>query len=155
MKIYLVRHGESIATGSDDERPLSEKGKSDIQNLANFISPLGLSVSYILHSKKFRAQQTAKILSSSMKIEKGIETRNELDPLARVDDLLEEIYARNVDILLVGHMPFMGKLVTQFISGNEEKDMVAFKTGTMLCLEQVEGKQWVLCWMINPGLLIE
>jgi phosphohistidine phosphatase SixA len=32
MKIYLVRHGESIAIGSDDERPLSEKGKSDIQN---------------------------------------------------------------------------------------------------------------------------
>src|SRR5580698_9181909 len=102
MKLYLVRHGDSIATGSDDERPLSEKGQSDIQYLANFISSLDLSVSRVLHSKKFRAQQTAIILSSSMKVGKGIETRSELDPLAFVNDILEEIYIRNENVLLVG-----------------------------------------------------
>lgn len=152
MKIYLLRHGDGIATGSDDERPLSGKGKSDIQHLANFISPLKLSIAYLLHSKKFRAQQTAKILSSGITINKGIETRSELDPLAFVGDMIEEIYARNEDLLLVGHMPFMGKLAAQLMIGNKEKDIVAFKTGTMLCLEQVENRQWIIRWMINPEL---
>lgn len=155
MKIYLVRHGDSIATGPDDERPLSEKGKSDIQHLANFISPLTLQVSLVLHSQKFRAQQTAKILSLSMQVESGVETRNELDPMAFVGDILEEIHARKKNILLVGHMPFMGKLAAQLIRGNEEQDVVAFKTGSMLCLEQVENDQWVIRWMLNPELFYQ
>lgn len=47
MKLYLVRHGESETTGSDDERSLSTKGKEDIERLSNFISHLKLQVSHV------------------------------------------------------------------------------------------------------------
>lgn len=152
MKLYLVRHGESIALGSDDKRPLSEKGEADIQSLANFISPLKLQVAHIFQSPKRRAQQTAEILSSKIVIANGIETKAELDPMASLNNILEELFVLNEDVLLVGHMPFLGKLVAKLITGNENKDIVSFKAGSMVCLEQIESEQWVILWMLNPEL---
>lgn len=152
MKLYLVRHGESATTGADDERPLSEKGMTDIKRLANFIDPLKLEVSYIYQSPKKRAQQTAKILSSNISVTKGIETKIELDPLASVNDIYDEMTVLNQNILLVGHMPFMGKLVCKLITGNEKKDIVSFKAGTMICLEKIDNDQWIIRWMLSPEL---
>ncbi len=152
MKTYLVRHGDSIAEGLDNERPLSEKGKADIQNLAQFILPLKLQVSRILQSQKKRAQQTAKILLPSIQVKTNVETRKELDPLAEVDEIMNEIESRDENILLVGHMPFMGKLAAKLITGNENRDIVAFKAGSMLCLEKIDPTQWILRWMLNPEL---
>lgn len=152
MKIYLVRHGESVAKGSDDERPLSQQGEKDIQNLANFLLPLKLQVSSILHSPKFRAKQTAEILSSSIHATKNIEIRPELDPMSSVNDIIEEIYAREEDLMLVGHMPYMGKMAAKLISGNEYENIVAFKPGSMVCLEQIESERWAINWMLAAEL---
>lgn len=152
MKLYLVRHGESDNIGSDDERSLSTKGQQDIERLANFISSLHLPISHVFQSQKSRAQQTAMILTSNMSVKKGIETKVELEPLAPVENILEEILSLNDDVILVGHMPFLGKLVSKLVTGNENKDVVAFKTGSMICLEKVERDQWVICWMLNSDL---
>src|SRR5690349_8514045 len=105
MKLYLVRHGESVATGSDDERPLSAKGIKDIQSLASFIAPLKLRVSSIYQSPKLRAKQTAEIISSKMVVANGIETRIELDAMTPINEIYDEIIRLNEDIMLVGHMP--------------------------------------------------
>ncbi len=127
MKLYLVRHGESETIGSDDERSLSTKGKEDVERLSNFISHLKLQVSYAFQSPKRRAQQTTKILCSQMKIINEIETKVELEPLASITDVTDELSVLNADVMLVGHMPFMGKLVSQLVTGNENKDVVAFR----------------------------
>jgi phosphohistidine phosphatase len=154
MKLYLVRHGESIATGPDDEKSLSEKGIADIRRLAKFIASLKLQVSSIYHSPKLRTQQTAKILSSAMAVMPKIEMRIALEALAPIDDIYDEIAVLNEDIVMVGHMPFMGKLLSTLITGNENKDIVAFKTGCMVCLERIASTQWVICWTLNPELFI-
>lgn len=152
MKLYLVRHGENETVGSDDERTLSTKGKEDIEHLSNFISQLKLQVSYVFQSPKLRVQQTAKILCSQMTIINEIETKVELEPLAPITDVIDELSVLNGDVMLVGHMPFMGKLVSQLVTGNENKNVVAFKAGSMLCLEKIEDNQWVIRWMLNPEL---
>lgn len=150
MKIYLVRHGESSTTGQENTRPLSKKGKSDVKALAKFIAPLKLKVTYLYHSNKLRAFETAKILLPSIKVENPMLTRIELDPLAPISPLLDEIYAADNDVLLVGHMPFMGKLVSYLVTGKENPDIVAFKAGSMVCLEQKERERWLICWMHAP-----
>lgn len=152
MKLYLVRHGDSLPTGSDDERPLSKKGEKEIFKLANFIAPLKIQVSRIFQSPKRRAQQTAKILSAQIILANHIETRSELAPNESINLILDEIYVLNEDILMVGHMPFMGKFVSKLITGDENKDVVSFKTGCMLCLEQIADGQWVIRWMLIPQL---
>lgn len=154
MKIYLVRHGESFSASSDDVRPLSEKGKADIQNLANFIAPLKISVSRILHSKKLRAQQTANILAASIHTSQSAEIRPELDPDFSIMTIIEEINAWQTDLMLVGHMPFMGKLVGKLIADDEYKNIVSFSAGSLLCLEKTEYQQWVINWMLVPELFV-
>lgn len=152
MRIYLVRHGESSSGLSDDERPLSNKGTEDIRRLAAFIAPLKLQVSTIFQSPKRRAQQTAAILSSKFSVTKGIETRAELQPLSPIKDILNELLAQNEDVLIAGHMPYLGQLAAKLTTGDENKDIVAFNAGTMLCLEKMSRDRFIICWMLSPEL---
>lgn len=153
MKIYLVRHGESVTAGSDNTRALSKKGKEDIKALAKFILRDKIEITNLYHSGKMRALQTAELLLPSIKLENPMQERAELDPIASVDPILEEIYAWDKDVMLVGHMPFMGRLVGKLVTGNENRNIIEFKTGTMVCLEQVEREHWLICWMLTPSLL--
>jgi len=75
MKIYLVRHGDSVSMADDDRRPLSEKGIDEINQLVKLISPLHIRVKQILHSNKLRAKQTAEILSQSVHMQNPLEER--------------------------------------------------------------------------------
>ena len=80
MKVYLVRHGEAVSSGIHPQRPLSEQGRADVQKVAAFIKPLGISVEHIRHSGKLRAAQTAEILTESVKVEKGCSEHEALGP---------------------------------------------------------------------------
>ena len=69
MKIYLIRHGQSIGDvedryggAYDDE--LSDRGKAQSQELANKLSDSGIQI--IFCSPLIRAQQTAKILKAKL-----------------------------------------------------------------------------------------
>lgn len=152
MRIYLARHGESDVALSDDERELNEKGIADIRHLADFMAPLKLQVSYIFQSPKRRAQQTATILASSISVIKGTETKISLQPLSSINDMHSELLALNEDVLIAGHMPFLGQLAAKLLTGNENKDIVTFNAGSLLCLEKVGNDQFVICWMLSPEL---
>lgn len=153
MKLYLVRHGDSLPGDVDDTRPLSPQGQADIQNIAHFLAPLNLQIAYLFQSHKYRAQETAKILSASIHITKIIETHPELAPHADINLIIEEFLSHDEDTLLVGHMPFMGKLAGKLLAGDENKDILLFEPGCMVCLEKVGQSEWMLCWMLNPSLL--
>jgi phosphohistidine phosphatase len=55
--------------------------------------------------------------------------------------------------MIVGHLPFLGKLAALLVADNEETDIVAFKFGCVVCLERTEDGPWKLAWMIVPALL--
>lgn len=153
MKLYLARHGDSLPAGADDERPLSEQGVSDIKRLADFILPLKLQVSRIIHSQKYRAKQTAGILAASIQSLEPMESTVALDPLASVDPMIDDLYAERKEMLWVGHLPFMERVVGKLVAGDENKNRVAFGTGSLVCLEEAEGGRWIICWMVVPELL--
>ncbi len=154
MKLYLLRHGDSTTAASDNERPLSEVGRQDITRLAKFIAPLKLHVSAIFHSEKLRARETARIVSSAITTEHSPETLPELDPLLPVEPVVKMIKSLAGDAFFVGHMPFMGSLVSELTLREQIHDVVLFKTGTLVCLEQVEHARWSICWVVNPGLFV-
>ena len=56
MKLYLVRHGDYLADATNPAGALSNKGKSNIQNLADFLKTSSIHVSSFFHSGKLRAQ---------------------------------------------------------------------------------------------------
>lgn len=153
MLLYLLRHGESDTTGLDNERALSDKGKQDIQRLAQFIALLKLSITELYHSDKLRAKQTAELLVPAITLAQPAQTHQQLSPLAHVQPLLEQLAQHKVDTMLVGHMPFLGKLLNTLITGNEASDLIVFKAGSMICLEQLATSQWLIRWFINPEIL--
>ena len=41
MKLYLVRHGEAVSRSQDPERPLSQRGRSDVEGVATRLAKAG------------------------------------------------------------------------------------------------------------------
>jgi len=52
-----------------------------------------------------------------------------------------------------GHLPFMSKLVSALVAGDEEAPMVAFQPGSMVCVERDSEGRWQIVWMIRPDTL--
>jgi len=154
MKIYLLRHGESVAAGDDDKRPLTPKGKEDIQFLAHFLQPLHLHMSQVFYSEKQRAKETAQLLAHALVLDRPMQARSELGPLSSVDTLIDEVPHWPGDTLLVGHMPFMGTMLSQLVTHNDNFDVGIFKTGTLVCLQKLEDQRWAIEWMLTPGLFV-
>ena len=66
MRVYLVQHGESKSEEEDPQRRLTDKGIGEVQNVADFLRPLKLTVDAIWHSDKARAQQTGELLAGAV-----------------------------------------------------------------------------------------
>ena len=57
------------------------------------------------------------------------------------------------DAVLVGHLPFMGKLASFLVTGEPGKSVAAFRPGSMICLERGADDTWSILWMLRPELL--
>jgi phosphohistidine phosphatase len=55
-------------------------------------------------------------------------------------------------MMLVGHLPFMGKLVARLVGADEGKPVATFVPGTVVCLERDEANHWTIAWMVRPAL---
>lgn len=152
MRVYLVRHGKAAPSEIDPQHALSELGKLQIQQLANFLSKKGLSVSYIFHSGLLRAQQTAEILATVVECAHGIEENTDLLPEKPVNVLAMDLEVGFQDVMFVGHLPLLNKLVSELALGNPEMTLVNFFPGTTVCMERIDSR-WVINWMLSPEIL--
>ncbi|MBA7704764.1 hypothetical protein ES703_113582 [subsurface metagenome] len=117
MTLYLVQHAEAKPREDDHQRPLSDQGRADIQKVAAFLGDRGIPVSRIIHSGKLRARQTAETLAERLKATGGVSETDGLAPLddpAVWDGRLSEL---NENLMLVGHLPHMGKLAALLVTG--------------------------------------
>lgn len=153
MRLYLVQHGEALPKEVDPERRLSDKGREDAERLAELLGARGIRVARVLHSGKTRARQTAQILAAALAPETAVSARSGLDPNDATEAFAGEIEAWREDVLVVGHLPFMDRLVARLIGGREEAPIVAYRQGAMVCLERTESGGWVIAWMLRPELL--
>jgi len=153
MRIYLVRHGEALSRDIDAQRALSEEGRKNIQKMASFLLPHGWKVGAIYHSDKLRAQQTAEILSTAITPEKGVLLLSGLAPNDPVLPILEKIKTEHQDTMLLGHLPFMEKLASLLLSGDESGIRIPYPPGGILCLQGDFETGWSLVWFVAPGLI--
>ena len=152
MKLYLVQHGEALDKAIDPDRPLSEHGHRDIDRLAGFLEGRR-RVSRVLHSGKSRARQTADRLQQAMAPDGMAEAVSGLGPNDTVAPWQQMLTGLNEDQLVVGHLPFMDRLVALLVSGDEHASLVEFRPGSMACLESDDKGHWRILWMIRPELL--
>lgn len=150
LKLYLVRHGQYVPIDISMTCPLSLEGEAEIKRLGSHLSRVRLKVPSIYHSSKSRARQTAEILADHLKSD-HCEYLEGLEPNDPILPMIRNIQSWSGDVMLVGHLPFIGKLTSQLITSQQDISLINFQPSTALCLNYEHG-QWAVEWVLTPGM---
>lgn len=150
MRLYLIQHGISLPEEEDPEKSLGPQGKEQTQKVAEFLRTKNIKVDCIWHSTKMRAIQTAKIISNCIFC-LDVQEKNDLNPLDSVEKFPDEIHALNKNLMIVGHLPFLQKLVSLLLAESEDFQFVTFKNSGAVCLEYSDS--WQIAWMVIPEII--
>ena len=148
MLLFLVQHGEALPESVDPAKGLSPQGTSDVRALAQACAGFGMTAHEIIHSGKKRAAESAAILREALGIRCRASTG--LDPMDPVNPIAAECEQWEDSRIIVGHMPFLGRLAALLLAGREEPPIVVFQRGGMVCLEKRGPGEWCLLWTHFP-----
>ena len=152
MELYLVQHGESKSKAEDPQRPLTERGREEVQRVAAFAAKAGLKVSQVRHSGKRRTEETASILAEHLSPAKGVLTISGLAPMDDVRPIAQALEKEPAPLMLVGHLPVMDRLAGLLVTGDPDRSVVRFRMGGIICLEGA-GNDWAVKWVLTPELV--
>ncbi len=148
-----MRHGEAAASGDDTESMLTEQGAGDVALVAKHLASMGLKVSRIYHSEKLRAQQTAEMVRQNLTMPKeGLRQLNGLGPNDDISSTMTIIEYSQQPIIIVGHLPHLGKLLSELVVHNQNAELVSFDAGSVVCLAKGD-KRWNLRWIVHAKTL--
>lgn len=150
--VYLVRHGEARSKLEDPQRGLSERGQHSVEQLASWLCRAGIVVDEIRHSGILRAEQTARILAGALPSAEPPQPDRGLDPDDDVRPAAESLARASRTIMLVGHLPFLDRLVSQLVLGSLEPSLVEFAPATLVRLVQDE-EGWRIDCLVPADLL--
>ncbi len=151
MRLYLVRHGKAQPKEKDPNKSLSSQGRSLTRKTGLFLKEKQFIVDVIWHSPKKRAAETAEIIIQNLSCDQ-IEERDDLNPDDPVKKFPKEIETINKELMIVGHLPFLQKLVSLLLTGKESLDLVEFANSGVICLEFEEN--WKILWCVSPKLML-
>jgi len=154
MFICLVQHAKARSEEADPARPLCEKGLADITKMASYASGLNIGINEIFHSSKLRARQTAQVLADYLKPAVGLTETDGLKPNDDPAVWAERLKVMTDNIMLVGHLPQLGKFASLLLCGDADKNVVDFRMAGIVCLKRDENRAWALQWMITPEIVV-
>jgi len=153
MRLYIVQHGDSLPKDVDPDRPLSDRGRADIQRLSEWLSSHNVRIAQILHSGKTRAKETAEILRPLLISSSQIYEGQGLAPNDSPEAFLHQLRYLEKDTLVAGHMPFVARTVSQALTGAPDRQLVEFVPGSVAGIERSEGASWRLFIFAHPEFL--
>jgi phosphohistidine phosphatase len=154
MFVYLVQHAEARKEEEDPNRDLTPEGRMAIEHVSHHLKRLNVQVKQIFHSGKTRARSTAEILAWHLKPPGGVSEAPGLAPLDDPEIWAEKIAPLEEDVLLVGHLPHLGRLAALLMTGDKEKQVVNFRMGGAVRLQRLAPEQWAVDWMVLPEILL-
>ncbi len=165
MNLYIIRHAIAVdeATSdyeSDNERPLTDKGRKKMRQIAKALRNLGVEFDLILSSPYTRACETAGILADVFKMQKKVVFSDNLIPLMDPEILIGEINEKySVDSMaVVGHEPHLSALIGLLVAENPKIDVTLKKGGVCyLTADDLHhhDHRATLEWLLTPGILME
>jgi phosphohistidine phosphatase len=164
MRIYLIRHSNAVDPGTpgyedDSLRPLTEKGRDKMKDIAFALKELDVKPDLIVSSPYVRAQQTAEILAKVLKYKQELAFSDALVPMGNADNIIGEINEKYsvAELVLVGHEPCLSVLIGTLTAGNPEL-AINLKNGGVCCLSSDDlhtERKAVLEWLLTPKILSE
>jgi phosphohistidine phosphatase len=138
MELYILRHGiaetspESPAAG-DGERRLTEEGIDKMRRAARGMKALELAFDIILTSPLRRARETAEIVAHEYEVPKKLQVTPGLAPDGNPKELIDDLRKHlrgGKKALLVGHEPYLSRLISLLISG-DTRTSIDLKKGAL------------------------
>ena len=152
MALFLVQHGKSLPKDVDPDQGLSDQGVAEVNRIAAVAKDYKVQVDCICHSGKTRARQTAEIFALALKPKQGVQEKSGIKPLDDVTVFAKSIKSEE-NTMLVGHLPFMERLLAYLITESTEKPVFKFQNGGMVCADiDSETRSWVIKWALMPNI---
>jgi phosphohistidine phosphatase len=147
VQLYLVQHGQAKSETEDPERPLTDQGTDEVARVAHqAVEIAGVRPARVVHSGRTRARQTAEVWAGLLGV--GVEQADGLAPKDDPTTWSERLGPATGDLMLVGHLPHLGRLAALLVLGSPDTPMVRFRPGGLVGLDQVDTG-WVI-WVVVP-----
>ena len=121
--------------------------------LARVLSSLRLEVAAVWHSPKARSRQTAEIIHAAVSSKAALVERRDLRPNSSLRQVLRDINGGKGDLMIVGHEPHLGKLVSQLLTREKWAQVVDMAKAGVVCLRSGPSDGWQVAWAATPELL--
>lgn len=157
MRLYLMRHGESVSERENPEQPLSRAGIATIQATAAAMKRLDLSFSTMVCSPLRRSHQSAALVAEAVRYPyTDIVESAAVYPEATAAEglvLLRSLPEPDA-VLIAGHLPALERLSSALLIGSDRLRL-RFPNGglTLLELETAEPGEAELVWQLSPPQL--
>ncbi|MBD3880703.1 phosphohistidine phosphatase SixA [Phormidium tenue FACHB-886] len=162
IELYVIRHGLAGERGTyanDDERPLTEEGRTKTKRVAKRLHELGVQFDLLQTSPLVRAYQTAEILRS-VGLSKQLEVSEYLAPAGDFDawvDGLQQWRKGRTQLAIVGHEPDLGEWTERLLWGTVRHQLIIKKAGVIGLVLPEDGSpigRSQLFWFTPPKYLL-
>lgn len=158
MRLLIVRHAAAedkevfAETGkSDDERPLTAKGRKKMKRAARGLRSLVSEIGFLATSPLARAKQTADFIAVEYEIAVG-DTTDVLRPDSPFESFIDWLrdHADQAVVCVVGHEPHLSGLATWLMTGSQTSRLELGKGGACLLSFDDAPKRGAatLCWLL-------
>ena len=165
MNLYIIRHAIAVEPGAadyedDSKRPLTDKGRQKMINIARGLKVLDLRFDLVISSPYVRAFDSARTLLKVLKIKKEqLVISEKLAPMGSPDSCLGEInesYTILDSIAVVGHEPNLSALISLLVAGDADISINMRKGGVCYLYAEnlLHERRATLEWMMMPKHLI-
>ena len=150
LSLYLMRHAHAVSEQEDASRPLSGRGRRQAHTMGEHFQARDLiEASKIWHSPLERARETADLFNRYAELGAFCRAVDGLLPFDDVRGLARRLSGFNYPLMVVGHEPHLGRLVSILVSGTVDQDVIDFKKGAICSLRRTETRSMARLWSIN------
>jgi phosphohistidine phosphatase len=149
-----MQHGEAKAEGEDPARPLSERGRIEVERVARHAARLRLGIALVSHSGKLRARQTAELVASRLDPRPRVEEQSGLAPNDDPREIARALGDAGEPRLLVGHLPHLARLLSLLVVGDAARPILAFRMAALVALRR-EAEGFRLRFVLPPELVVD
>jgi phosphohistidine phosphatase len=147
VRLYLVQHGQAKSETEDPERPLTDQGTDEVARVAHqAVNVAGVRPARVVHSGKTRARQTAEVWAGLLGV--SVEEADGLAPNDHPGTWAERLGPFSDDLLLVGHLPHLGRLAALLVTGSPDSPLIRFRPGGLVGFDRADNG-WVI-WVVVP-----
>jgi len=158
MDLYLIRHADAKPLGddgirSDEERPLTDKGRDQSKTLAAILQKKGVQLGLVVSSPLLRARQTAEgMLSHWKNTPPALTECDEVSPGGKPRKLSRFLRGQPAEaIAVVGHIPGIVEYAAWLI-GSKKAQLDLAKAGVahIVCPDGPRKGEGTLQWLVTP-----